>query len=206
MINILQALIKSATWPQRPPLKDIVPQIIFFGAPNRGLATNALMTLVKGSSAETLIKDLKPGSEVLREMNWRFAQVARDVKVLTIFETQPTPTAIEKNGKWVREGEPVMMVEPENALANLDNEQIKSAQADHKHLAKLEHKDIYDVVLTAISSCLRLPARQLSRRIFNTSPVELPTSAAQQRHELAAIDYETERLRALYGTEGQEWR
>ena len=65
------------------------------GAPHNGLATDALMTLVKGKASESLIDELKPGSPTLRNLKFRFDDMAQNIKVLSVFERRETPTAIE---------------------------------------------------------------------------------------------------------------
>ena len=65
------------------------------GAPHGGLATEALMTLVKGKASESLIEDLQPGSPSLKTLTFRFAEIAQDVRILSIYERLPTKSAIE---------------------------------------------------------------------------------------------------------------
>ena len=65
------------------------------GAPHGGLATEALMTLVKGKASESLIEDLKPSSPSLNSLANRFARIAHDVRILSIYERRPTKSAIE---------------------------------------------------------------------------------------------------------------
>ena len=72
-----------------------VPLIIFLAAPHKGLQTNALETLVKSKPTEDLIRELKPGSPTLTDLNRRFAIVAKDIEILTCYELYPTKTAIQ---------------------------------------------------------------------------------------------------------------
>lgn len=65
------------------------------GAPHNGLATDALMTLVKGKASESLIEELKPGSPTLKNLKFRFDDMAQNVRVLSIFERRESKTAIE---------------------------------------------------------------------------------------------------------------
>ena len=93
---IKQALIMSQGWQGMPDnLEELVPQIIFMGAPHGGLATDALMTLVKGKASETLIEDLQPGSAVLKKMTSKFAPLAQRIRILSIYERLPTKSAIQ---------------------------------------------------------------------------------------------------------------
>ncbi len=72
-----------------------VRTIIFLGAPHKGLNIVALETLVKGKPSRKLIAELEAGSPTLTDLNDRFKNIARDVDILTFYETQPTRTAVE---------------------------------------------------------------------------------------------------------------
>ena len=148
-----------------------MPLLIFMGAPHNGLANSALMTLVKGKASESLIEELGPGSPTLRNLRFKFDDIAQNIRVLSIFERRETPTAIEvmnpntknfvadalqKNGKWVREGPPVMMVEKQNAVTYLPHETRISADTDHRGISKLRHTDggTYGPIKRAIGNVL----------------------------------------------------
>lgn len=72
-----------------------VRAIVFLAAPHRGLNINALQTLVKQKPTETLVMELKAGSPTLTDLNNRFAHFARDINILTCYETIMTKTVIE---------------------------------------------------------------------------------------------------------------
>lgn len=163
---IKEALIRSAAFSERPEgLEKIVPLVIFFGAPHGGLATTALETLVKGTPSQTLIEELKPGSPFLDSLTFKFKRISLNMKILSVYERQPTASAVETSkGVWKREGPPVMMVERDRALLFWPNEDEVSSQTDHKNISKLERTEggTYGYVLTAIATALRLPTRHLS--------------------------------------------
>ncbi len=69
-----------------------VPAIIFFGAPHRGLQTEALETIVKLRPSEDLVKELQIQSPTLRELNDKFRHVAENIDILSCYETIPTRT------------------------------------------------------------------------------------------------------------------
>jgi hypothetical protein len=71
-----------------------VRAIVFLATPHRGLNIAALQTLVKGTATEQLILELRAESRTLTDINQRFAFIARDIDILTCYETQPTKTAI----------------------------------------------------------------------------------------------------------------
>ena len=71
-----------------------VREIIFLAAPHRGLNIKALQTLVKGEATEQMVLELKPESPTLAWLNQGFIRFARDIDILTCYETKPTKTAI----------------------------------------------------------------------------------------------------------------
>lgn len=68
--------------------------MIFLAAPHRGLNVTALKTLVKGEPSERLIEELRAESATLTDLNRGFAYIAKDIEILTCYETKPTKTAI----------------------------------------------------------------------------------------------------------------
>ena len=71
-----------------------VRAFIFLGAPHRGLNVTALQTLVKGEPPSKLIAELEADSATLTDLNQGFAHVAKDIDILTCYETRSTKTAI----------------------------------------------------------------------------------------------------------------
>ena len=69
--------------------------MVFLGAPHRGLHTAALETLVRSRPTEDMIRELRPESPTLTDMNDKFRHVAKDIDILTCYELSPTKTAIE---------------------------------------------------------------------------------------------------------------
>lgn len=67
--------------------------LILFGVPNKGLEGQSLESMVKGQPNAALVEDLKAASEFLHRHNffWKF-QKPDDSRVISIYETQPTPT------------------------------------------------------------------------------------------------------------------
>ena len=72
-----------------------VRAIIFLAAPHKGLEITALQTMVKGMPTEQLILELKSGSPTLTELNDNFIQAARDIDILTCYETKMTKSVIK---------------------------------------------------------------------------------------------------------------
>lgn len=71
-----------------------VQAIIFLGAPHRGLNVTALQTLVKGEPIAKLVAELEADSATLTDLNQGFAHVAKNIDILTCYETRSTKTAI----------------------------------------------------------------------------------------------------------------
>lgn len=69
-----------------------VQSIIFIATPHRGLEDDTLQTMVKGQPSEQLITELHENSPTLRQLRDCFKRVAEDIKILTLFEKQPTNT------------------------------------------------------------------------------------------------------------------
>jgi hypothetical protein len=72
-----------------------VRSIIFMGAPHRGLDTTAIGELVKSKPTEVLISELRAESPTLMDLSKHFPNVAKDVDILSCFESMPTKTIIE---------------------------------------------------------------------------------------------------------------
>lgn len=163
---IKQALIRSAKFRRHPELLEkVVPLVVFFGAPHDGLETQALETLVKGRPSQEFIQELKPGSPVLERLSNDFKRISTNIKILTIFERLPTPTAVAtSSGEWKREGAPVMMVKTSSACLYWPNETRVSSQTNHKTVSKLERgaNGPYEDVKREIASALEAPHRQKS--------------------------------------------
>ena len=82
----------------RIPVRDI----IFLAAPHRGLNITALQTLVRGKETEQMVLELKSESPTLTWLNQGFTRFARDIDILTCYETKPTKTAIDVSFSLVK--------------------------------------------------------------------------------------------------------
>lgn len=120
---------------------DIVYSVVFFGAPNQGLETSALLTLYTGEQTERLIRDLTPGSTILNHLHESFVATQGKLKVLTCFETQTTPTSMrapdDPHGEPKRTGKEVMMVPKQSACLYTNNEERIPINLNHSMIAKL---------------------------------------------------------------------
>ena len=55
---------------------------------------DVLRSVVKNDPPKHLIEELSPDSPTLKEINERFEEIARDMDILTCFETQKTKTLV----------------------------------------------------------------------------------------------------------------
>jgi hypothetical protein len=93
-IIVKEALAASASSDSRRQILQQTAGAVFFGAPTRGMETQALVTMVSGQPNAGLIRDLAIRSEYLRCLEDRFFDVATDgrMKVFWAFETKTSPT------------------------------------------------------------------------------------------------------------------
>ena len=111
-----------------------------------------------GQPSQPLIQELRKGSYLLSGLQTQFARIAREMRILTVYETFMSKTAIKVNGKWKREGEEVMMVKPEHARLEMPNEICVTSATDHSRLAKLENSESgpYGSVREQINAALNI--------------------------------------------------
>jgi hypothetical protein len=68
--------------------------IIFLATPHRGMTSDALRTVIKDEPPKQLREELDPNSPLLRQLYLDFRKVSERIKILSVFETQKTATAI----------------------------------------------------------------------------------------------------------------
>ncbi|KAL1618730.1 hypothetical protein SLS56_010460 [Neofusicoccum ribis] len=141
--------------------------IIFLGAPHNGLASDSykiLETLVKGRVTQQLLTELKTDSPTLRDLSARFIPIAKEIEILTCYDTMETKTVVQENGVWKREGEPMMMVAPSSAVMHGPTEKKIASSMDHSQLAKVKkgengiYPDIKSIIRTALLSNAKIVA------------------------------------------------
>lgn len=121
---------------------------IFFGVPNWGIRNDHWLPLVEGRPNEALVRDLGWKSTYLMSLDERF----RNLSILNQmsfhwgFETKTSPILIE-NGKYVENGEEVILVTTESAtsgLAELPNSidtNVFAIDENHSNMVKFWHGD-----------------------------------------------------------------
>ena len=137
-------LVEYGTSPAFKALMRSIYSVVFFGPPHRGLEVESLEQLTRGKERHGLITDLEKGSTLLRELNEKFPNVSRNLKIITCFELQATPTAqgrLDDPGSWERKGPSKMMVDRNSACLYTTNETRIAIDKNHSRIAKLSSGD-----------------------------------------------------------------
>ena len=121
-----------------------VYSVVLFGPPHRGLEIQALEQLTRGTERHGVITDLEKGSTLLRELNEKFPSVSRNLKIITCFELQATPTIrrrLDDPESWERTGPSKIMVDRNSACLYSANESRIAIDKNHSRIAKLSRAD-----------------------------------------------------------------
>lgn len=119
---------------------DSIYAVVFFGPPHRGLEVQSLEQLTRGKETHGLITDLEKSSTLLRELNEKFPNVSKNLKIVTCFELQATPTTQsghDDSESWERTGPAKMMVDQNSACLYTANEIRIAIDKNHSKIAKL---------------------------------------------------------------------
>ncbi|KAH9878167.1 hypothetical protein J1614_003384 [Plenodomus biglobosus] len=116
--------------------------LVFFGTPHEGIHNEDWVDVWGDEPPNTLIRDLSPGSSLLRDLRESFEQHSREEKFFTVYELQETRT-VQKiaGGKLDRNGEPVLRIDEKAACINSANETRMGVNEDHSKIAKLHNGD-----------------------------------------------------------------
>lgn len=74
--------------------------LLFFGVPGRGMENKSLMAMVQGQPNASFVSMLSRNSEALGTQHRRFCEALpfKDSIVISFFETEESPTAIQVRG------------------------------------------------------------------------------------------------------------
>jgi hypothetical protein len=140
-IIIKAAFVKASQDKQYSHLHTTIHGLVFFGTPHEGMETGPWEALWGNSPPQNLIRDLKPGSSLLKELKEGFLRTGLGVDILSCFERQQTPTTIAREtetGTIVsRDGPPVLYVPESSSCLNLPREQTIPVNANHLLLSRL---------------------------------------------------------------------
>lgn len=124
--------------------------LIFFGTPHKGMQTDELIAASQGEPSEVLIRDLHPDSTKISDLNDRFAEAVRHVRIVSCAELRESPTLEQTSpGKFERSGPPKFMVRQDSAYLYwaADVETRIPIDRNHSMIAKLPSSGADDVVL-----------------------------------------------------------
>ena len=123
--------------------------------------------MVKEDPKRNLIREMREDSSVLQILNHVFPQVAKHLRIVTVYELQRTPTTVEKpDGRWSREGKPAMSVKENSACLSMGNEVLVAVDQNHSMIAKLspDPGSVYHTILTHMTEHAQAaPARTRQR-------------------------------------------
>ncbi|KAL1613491.1 hypothetical protein SLS54_010556 [Diplodia seriata] len=117
--------------------------IMFFGAPNQGMAIKSLVPMVGDGPNRALLESLGPNSHVLRTQSQAFLEILNsDVAfhVVNFYETKMSPTAVldETTRKWAMSGPLEILVQPHSATHG----RVHDAEKHHIHPVDCPHRDL----------------------------------------------------------------
>ncbi|KAK1513541.1 uncharacterized protein CCOS01_14483 [Colletotrichum costaricense] len=118
---------------------DSISGFIFFGVPHQGLAIESLVLLVKNQPTRSLLESLNRNSALLQRLDKEFNNVisARRPSIVSFYETEKSPTAVEVNGKWELSGPSEVLVDVSSATCY--SNQRHPIDRNHSEMVKYSH-------------------------------------------------------------------
>ncbi|KAF8243410.1 hypothetical protein K440DRAFT_637368 [Wilcoxina mikolae CBS 423.85] len=149
--------------------------IIFFGVPNKGIATESLMSMVEGQPNEQLVRNILPGSQLLEELEKefyrQFIDKLKDSEVISFYETKASPTTQvnSSTGQWERTGPKQLLVTKDSATRSTRGGEFHhqlAIQADHLSMVKFgsPHSEDYQMVLGRLVTLMKEAPCVVSKR------------------------------------------
>jgi len=115
-------------------LAERMHSMFFLGTPHRGSDMAVLLGNILTatfSSKKPFVKELKPNSDALSEINEEFRHWALGLRLWSFYETLPTGSNMMSR----------IVVEKHSATLSYPNEEIAAVNADHRHLCKFDSPD-----------------------------------------------------------------
>ena len=170
-------LVEYATAPAFKALMNCIYSVVFFGPPHRGLEVQSLEQLTRGKERHGLITDLEKGSTLLRELNEKFPNVSQNLKIITCFELQATPTAqrsLDDPESWERTGPSKMMVDRNSACLYTANESRIAIDKNHSKIAKLSSGDeAYQRLKTILEDDISVAQATIKARLHRLNAMQV---------------------------------
>ncbi|KAI0546033.1 hypothetical protein F4679DRAFT_559170 [Xylaria curta] len=153
--DALRQLSDSSTTEYRT-LLHLFRGALFFGVPNLGIEQDSVHTIVQGNPNNTLIYDMKPGSNYLSQLNKYFSLnlVEAHFKQFWAYETLESPTVVRTSrGEINRNGPRAILVSRESATLESDSSVTFPIKATHSDMVKFTRESPdYHIVVSKISS------------------------------------------------------
>lgn len=137
-IIIKAAFVKIPKNPDLVYLCESIRGLMFFGTPHRGMAKGPWEVIWGDKPPDTIIQDLKPGSEFLTTLENDFMAPSRNVDILTCFERVEMGTIrLDERNKVRGDGPPVLYDSQGSACLDLLNEYPVMANESHSMISKM---------------------------------------------------------------------
>ncbi|KAM0794375.1 hypothetical protein BDR22DRAFT_815315, partial [Usnea florida] len=155
--------------------------IFFFGVPNQGMDIKSLYAMVRGQVNIQLLAACDKNSSLLQELANRFQAVFdfRDSHVISFFETEESPTAKLREGRWSMTGDPTILVDRYSAKSGRSWEDklshLHPINCPHSEMVKFpEYDENCEVVLGKLKRVSELAPAVIRARCGNGSPALSP--------------------------------
>ncbi|KAK5995239.1 Serine/threonine-protein phosphatase 6 regulatory ankyrin repeat subunit B [Cladobotryum mycophilum] len=138
------------------PILDCVSGFLFFGVPHQGMAIHSIVPLVQDNPNRSLLESLSTNSALLprleKEFNTAFS--VRCPRIIAFYETESSPTAEERGGKWTLSGPSKVLVDVSSATCGTKNQH--PINRTHSGMVKFKHQydELYMRVKTALQPLL----------------------------------------------------
>ncbi|KAK1458001.1 hypothetical protein CMEL01_15348 [Colletotrichum melonis] len=177
---------------------DSISGFIFFGVPHQGLAIESLVPLVKDQPNRSLLESLNKNSALLQRLDKEFNNVIRAKRpsIVSFYETEKSPTAVEVDGKWELSGPSQVLVDVSSAICCSNHHH--PIDRNHSEMVKYSHG--HDVFYRRVITVTR---ELLSTTTQSRTVVRSPETGVDSSVFLS--DDEKECLRSLSFRE-QEYR
>ena len=136
-ILIKAAFVKLCQDETTRALRDIIGGLVFFATPHEGIYNQPWLEIWGNDPSEKLIRDLGPGSTLLRELRQNLAKYLQNELVLTLFELKESATVRKTDDKPDKKGPPALMIDEKAACIHHPKETAIPFHGDHSKIAKL---------------------------------------------------------------------
>lgn len=131
----------------------LIRGILFFGTPNEGMDNSNLVLMARGQPNEDFVRSIGTDSAELRRLGMQWHDVFKraspnlfkNLEIFSYYETEKSPTYIEINGKWKKEGPLATLVDRHSATHGRpfedDNRHILPIARTHSNLIRFGPND-----------------------------------------------------------------